>query len=155
MDRLTKQAGDGFSIDCEKCPKRGQCNDSADCVEALSNRLAAYENTGLTPDEIVKMGMMFEDSKRYSGRLELKIKAYEDAEQAGQLLRLPFIAMIERSLQDGVMKPRRDQTHNGRYAVVYRDPSKWKSPLIDICGTHYNTQQAEARCAELHNKRKE
>lgn len=80
MDRLTKQAGDGFSIDCEKCPKREQCNDSADCVEALSNRLAAYENTGLTPDEIIKMGMMFEDSKRYSGRLELKIKAYEAAE---------------------------------------------------------------------------
>lgn len=27
------------------------------------------------PDEIVKMGMMFEDSKRYSGRLELKLNA--------------------------------------------------------------------------------
>lgn len=43
MDRLTKQAGDGFSIDCEKCPKRGQCNDSTDCVEVISNRLARYE----------------------------------------------------------------------------------------------------------------
>ncbi len=39
-------------------------------------RLAAYEDTGLMPEEIVKMGMMFEDSKRYSGRLELKLMPY-------------------------------------------------------------------------------
>lgn len=77
MERLTKRNGNGFSINCEKCPKHGRCNDSMDCVEALSNRLAEYEDTGLTPDEIIKMGMMFEDSKRYSGRLELKIKAAE------------------------------------------------------------------------------
>lgn len=38
------------------------------------NRLAAYEETSLSPEEVVKMGMMFEDSKRYSGRLELKLK---------------------------------------------------------------------------------
>lgn len=38
------------------------------------DRLAAYEDTGLEPEEVVKMGMMFEDSKRYSGRLELKLK---------------------------------------------------------------------------------
>lgn len=38
------------------------------------NRLAAYEDTGLEPEEVVKMGMMLEDSKRYSGRLELKLK---------------------------------------------------------------------------------
>ena len=37
--------------------------------------LASYEATELMPDEIVKMGMMFEDSKRYSGHLELKLEA--------------------------------------------------------------------------------
>lgn len=114
-------------------------------------KLAAYEDTGLSPEDVKAM---YETVEAVGAPL-WKIKELWDAEQAGQLLRLPFIAMIERSLQDGVMKPQRDQTHNGRYAVVYRDPSKWKSPLIDICGTHYNTQQAEVRCAELHNKRKE
>ena len=40
-----------------------------------ANKLNSYEETGLTPEEVVKMGMMFEDSKRYSGRLELKLRA--------------------------------------------------------------------------------
>lgn len=43
-----------------------------------ANRLAAYEDTGMMPDEIVKMGMAYEDSKRYSGRLELKLMPYLD-----------------------------------------------------------------------------
>lgn len=43
--------------------------------EVALARLAAYEDTGLMPQEIVKMGMAYEDSKRYSGRLELKLKA--------------------------------------------------------------------------------
>lgn len=67
------------------------------------------------------------------------------AEKAGRLVVLPFIAMIEQSLQDGEMKPYRDQRFNGRYAVVYSDKKKWAFPLIDICGTHYDRAQAEAR----------
>lgn len=43
-----------------------------------ADRLAAYEDTGLEPEEIVKMGMMLEDSKRYSGRLELKLRAAKE-----------------------------------------------------------------------------
>lgn len=43
-----------------------------------AKRLAAYEETGLSPEEVVKIGMMFEDGKRYSGRLELKLKPYLD-----------------------------------------------------------------------------
>ena len=45
-----------------------------DCAQ----RCAAYEETGLLPEEVVKMGMMLEDSRRYSGRLELKLKPYLD-----------------------------------------------------------------------------
>lgn len=44
MDRLTKRCRDGYSLNHENCPKRGQCNDSADCVDALLERLAAYED---------------------------------------------------------------------------------------------------------------
>lgn len=41
-------------------------------------RLAAYEDTGLEPEEIIRNGMMLEDSRRHSAKLELKLKAYEE-----------------------------------------------------------------------------
>ena len=62
MDKLTWYDEDG-RLYC----RRG--------YEVTLARLASYEATELMPDEIVKMGMMFEDSKRYSGRLELKLNA--------------------------------------------------------------------------------
>ncbi len=65
------------------------------------------------------------------------------------VVELPCVAMVEQSLQDGKMKPASDQKLNGRYAVVYMDNRKWASPLIDICGTPYNRDQAETRKAEL------
>lgn len=43
----------------------------------------------------------------------------------------------------------KDQKFNGRYAVVYFDPKKWSSPLIDICGTPYNREEAEERMKAL------
>ena len=81
-----------------------------------------------------------------------RLKKYEDAEQHGRLVELPFVAMVEQSLQDGKMKPMGDQKHNGRYAVVYVDHNKWKSPLIDICGKPYDREEAEARMAVLAQK---
>ena len=81
-----------------------------------------------------------------------RLKKYEDAEQDGRLVELPFVAMVEQSLQDGKMKPMGDQKHNGRYAVVYVDHNKWKSPLIDICGKPYNREEAENRMAALAQK---
>lgn len=117
MERLTRLAGNGFETNCECCPKHGCCNDSADCVEVLTARLAMYE----------------------------------EAESTGRFIRFPFVAMVEQSLQNGVMtQTQREQGNNGRYAVVYNDPKKWGCPLIDICGTPYNREQAEARRAELH-----
>ena len=65
---------------------------------------------------------------------------------------LPFVAMVEQSLQEGKMTPQGDQKHNGRYAVVYRDPKKWAAPLIDICGKPYDTEEAKARMAALESK---
>ena len=52
---------------------------------AAAQRLADYEDTGLSPEEIVKMGMAYEDSKRYAARLEGRIKAYGD----GRVVVLP------------------------------------------------------------------
>lgn len=63
MDKLTWYDEDG-RLYC----RRG--------YEVALARLASYEATELMPDEIVKMGMAYEDSKRYSGRLELKLMPY-------------------------------------------------------------------------------
>lgn len=65
MDKLTWYAENG-QVYC----RRG--------YEVALARLASYEATGLSPDEVTKMGMMFEDSKRYSGRLELKLDALSE-----------------------------------------------------------------------------
>lgn len=73
----------------------------------------------------------------------------DKADREGQCFIGPFVAMIEQSLSGGEMKPKRDQRFNGRYAVVYFDPKKWSSPLIDICGTPYNREEAEERMKVL------
>lgn len=70
MERLT-----GRDVSGKAVPNKAICG-TAD-FEILE-RLAAYEDTGLLPEEVVKMGMMLEDSRRYSGRLELKLKPYLD-----------------------------------------------------------------------------
>lgn len=68
MKRLTYFDGGKWRL------KIGDTEYSGDAVD----HLAAYEETGLLPEEVVKMGMMLEDSRRYSGRLELKLKPYLD-----------------------------------------------------------------------------
>ena len=100
--------------------KIGDTEYSGDWVD----RLSAYEETGLEPEELAQ------------------------AEKTGQLAKFPFIAMVEQSLRDGTMKPMSDQKHNGRYAVVYKS-ERWTFPLIDICGTPYNTEQAVERMREI------
>ena len=125
-----------------------------------ANRLAAYEDTGLEPEEIEHIvdaygrghTLRTESAERLEIVREIKtdrLRELAQAEQDGRLLELPFVAMVEQSLQDGKMKPMADQKHNGRYAVVYVDHNKWKSPLIDICGKPYNREEAENRMAAL------
>lgn len=120
----------------------------------LKSRLAAYEDSGLEPEEIddaVTAAKLMARSKIVScfGVDADHIRELVQAEQDGRLVVLPFVAMVEQSLQDGKMKPMGDQKHNGRYAVVYVDHNKWKSPLIDICGKPYNREEAENRMAAL------
>ena len=120
------------------------------------NRLAAYEDSGLEPQDIIsavdmaKIACALHELNAYKdiGPID-HIRDLLQAEQDGRLVELPFVAMVEQSLQDGKMKPMGDQKHNGRYAVVYVDHNKWKSPLIDICGKPYDREEAEARMAAL------
>lgn len=116
----------------------------------LKSRLAAYQDTGLEPEEIRWLGDLRTMKREIIfGVTAERLKELAEADKAGRLVELPFVAMVEQSLQDGKMKPMADQKHNGRYAVVYVDHNKWKSPLIDICGKPYKREEAENRMAAL------
>ena len=105
MERLTMWYDGNHAIcENEECTS-GDCPFADPICEQVQNiidRLAAYEDTGLEPEEIIRNGMMFEDNKRYAGRLELKLKAYEklgpidrlrelkQADDEGRCVVLPF-----------------------------------------------------------------
>ena len=117
------------------------------------DRLAAYEDTGLEPKDIVALtrhpDFAIADYYKSLGLTMERITELAQADREGRCFIGPFVAMIEQSLSGGEMKPKRDQRFNGRYAVVYFDPKKWSSPLIDICGTPYNREEAEERMKVL------
>ena len=160
MERLTKRIEGGQAVFHECHGTCGTC-DGANCycIGPMVDRLAAYEDSGLEPKDIIsavdmaKIACALHELNAYKdiGPID-HIRDLLQAEQDGRLLELPFVAMVGQSLQDGKMKPMGDQKHNGRYAVVYVDHNKWKSPLIDICGKPYNREEAENRMAVLAQK---
>ena len=91
-------------------------------------------------------------SGEISEHAEALCKSFKDKSKFKEL---PFIAMIEQTIIDG--KPNHNKSNsskNGMYCVVYSDPTKWGSPLIDICGkTYYRTDEAIARLNELRAKK--
>ena len=144
MKRLTYFDGGKWRL------KIGDTEYSGEAVD----RLAAYEDTGVEPGEIEKIKQDVEDgylkstARRYGIDVS-RLRELAQADRDGLCFIGPFVAMIEQSLSGGEMKPQRDQKFNGRYAVVYFDPKKWSSPLIDICGTPYNREEAEERMKVL------
>lgn len=120
-------------------------------IHAAAERLAAYEETRLEPEDMKKAFNEDATLKLTGQALGMspdRLRELAQAEKTGQLAEFPFIAMVEQSLRDGTMKPMSDQKHNGRYAVVYKS-ERWTFPLIDICGTPYNTEQAVERMREI------
>nr|DAG79061.1 MAG TPA: hypothetical protein [Caudoviricetes sp.] len=159
MERLTMWYDGNHAIcENEECTS-GDCPFADPICEQVQNiidRLAAYEDTGLEPEEIGAL------KSREKGLVELlngvscgcavtytRLRKLAQADREWRCFIGPFVAMIEQSLSGGEMKPQRDQRFNGRYAVVYFDPKKWYSPLIDICGTPYNREEAEERMKVL------
>ena len=100
MERLTKRDTDGQAMmDCEKCKadwtgKHGKpmvdCT-ALYCRNCLKDRLAAYEDTGLTPGEVKSMQEEhfsgLEMAKLHSALMELK--KYQEADKDGRLAVLP------------------------------------------------------------------
>lgn len=60
----------------------------------------------------------------------------------------PFVAMVEQFMKGGKFD-RKTTIHNGKYAVVYIDKSKWEIPLIDITEAYYNADIALERIKML------
>ena len=60
----------------------------------------------------------------------------------------PCVAMVEQFIKDGELD-KRTTAHNGKYAVVYIDKSKWGCPLIDVTEQHYNPEKALERIRVL------
>ena len=147
MEGLTKRV-DGIAV----LESWAIDKDPVSIIQRLCNRLAAYEDTGLEPEQVMELKSFTQGGIHKVDDGWKHVQDLLQAEQDGRLLKLPFVAMVEQSLQDGKMKPMGDQKHNGRYAVVYVDHNKWKSPLIDICGKPYLREEAEARMAVLAQK---
>lgn len=106
MERLTKRDTDGQAMmDCEKCKadwtgKHGK--PMADCTalycrNRLKNRLAAYEDTGLTPEDCARATEIDDillDEYYPSGRMRELIKADKD----GRLVVLPVRPVLTQSI---------------------------------------------------------
>lgn len=107
MERLTKRDTDGQAMmDCEKCKadwtgKRGKpmvdCT-ALYCRNRLKDRLAAYEDTGLTPEEVKRMsnilmdvGIDYNCSWEYvkNWLLDDRLRELAEADRAGRLVVLP------------------------------------------------------------------
>lgn len=93
MERLTEKhyLGTDHYMKCS-----GNCNVDMDCIDCpsfdcLVERLAAYEDTGLTPGEIKSMQEEhfsgLEMAKLHSALMELK--KYQEADKDGRLVVLP------------------------------------------------------------------
>lgn len=104
-ERMTKRDTDGQAMmDCQKCEadwtgKHGKpmvdCT-ALYCRNRLKDRLAAYEETGRTPEEVTALGKLFdyalEESKTLTEQLALlnRIRDLAEADRDGRLVALPF-----------------------------------------------------------------
>lgn len=78
-------------------------------------------------------------------------------ERLEKTVELPARVMIERTIVNGKFKPtQKAQAFNGRIGVVYRDETRYKGLLVDICSEKVSDYEAaEARLAELKGGKKD
>ena len=97
MERLTKRDTDGQAMmDCEKCKadwtgKHGKpmvdCT-ALYCRNRLKDRLAAYEDTGLTPEEVNDVMAKAKLASAFGVAAE-RLRELAEADKAGRLVVLP------------------------------------------------------------------
>ena len=94
MDRLTKRLPDGKAVmDCDSCKQKKdkQCT-FYECRASLIKRLAAYEDTGLTPEEIkapFTEDTMINLAAQALGVEPSRLRELAEADKDGRLVVLP------------------------------------------------------------------
>lgn len=92
MKRLTKKFDGVYITNCDNCLKQSECYGSTDCVDVLVDRLAAYEDTGLEPEEInglcemdrrAKMTDMLRDEEYFGISID-RLRELAQAEKEGR-----------------------------------------------------------------------
>lgn len=92
-----------------------------------------------------KIDYVFDDGKR---PIKDNIEFVANFLLENNVIATPCVAMVEQFIKDGKID-KRLCAHNGKYAVVYIDKSKWQSPLIDITEQFYNDEKAKERIRDL------
>ena len=95
-----------------------------------------------TPKKEIKIG------GRANGKTYQTAGNIADYLIANGVIVTPCVAMVEQVIKDGKFDNKRT-AHNGKYAVVYIDNSKWNCPLIDITEQFYGSEKAEERIQAL------
>lgn len=96
MDRLTKRLPDGKAVmDCDSCKQKKdkQCT-FYECRASLIKRLAAYEDTGLTPEavETVKLALAAKhlvDLETFNNTPISRLVELAEADKDGRVIVLP------------------------------------------------------------------
>lgn len=82
MDRLTNRNnnGDAFFPKCFEKPCEGEGCREYDCefLRQVCEKLAAYEDTGLTPDDIIKMDNLYLQKCEELDKLQKEIFGYTE-----------------------------------------------------------------------------
>lgn len=98
MERLTKRLDDGQTVtDCESCELREQNCGPLACRNRLKDRLAAYEDTGLEPEEIVAA-----ENLKHNCKIECLLKKYNElSDMIKELGPVDHIRELVQAEQDG------------------------------------------------------
>lgn len=117
MERLTKRVTDGQAMmDCEKCKadwtgKHGKpmvdCT-ALYCRNRLKARLAAYEDTGLEPDEVTALQKDWSDLCTIVGERGGidRLRELAEADKDGRLVVLPFTSGRTLLCKENIDSPR-------------------------------------------------
>lgn len=141
MKRLTKRLSNGEAIlDCDNCELQQsyECGEIL-CRDRLRNRVAAYEDTALEPEEVatVKLALMGKSIaavEAFNGTPISRLIELAEADKAGRCVVLPCNGYSDVDIvRDGVSyRPDHWNIHLTAYAHEQNTPSGLKVGLFDI-----------------------
>lgn len=151
MERLTKRLPDGKAVmDCDSCEQKKdkQCT-LYECRASLIKRLAAYEDTGFSPEEIFKMYgelCLLESALKNYGSHE-RMKELAEADKEGRVVVLPCKGYSDVDIvRDGVSyRPDHWNIHLTAFAHGQNTPSGIKVGLFDIGEVERALQEMEGK----------